>query len=281
MRAIERAPATGAYFALQTALAGHVGVSVEAEAFLGTFESPPRFRTIQKLSQAVLLLAAGRAAEADASYRQAGPLGTWSLPAFFVLPGYVYATIVTAQLGRVADLAALLDRLAPHRAEHAIGGGVAYLGPVALALGRGAVALGRLDEAVEHLSTAVALATTIGAPGYVAEADYHLATALLARGDRARARTAAAECAGLVAALGMVAYGERAAELQAQLADDPVLSPREEEVAALVAEGLTNRQIAQRLVISERTAQNHVQHILTKLGFATRGQIAAWRVSIR
>jgi DNA-binding CsgD family transcriptional regulator len=59
----------------------------------------------------------------------------------------------------------------------------------------------------------------------------------------------------------------------AQLADDPVLSPREEEVAALVAEGLTNRQIAQRLVISERTAQNHVQHILTKLGFATRGQM--------
>ena len=112
------------------------------------------------------------------------------------------------------------------------------------------MALGRLDEAEEHLSAAVALATTIGAPGYVAEADYHLATALLARGDRTRARTAAAECAGLVAALGMAAYAERAAELQAELADDPVLSPREEEVAALVAEGLTNRQIAQRLVIS-------------------------------
>ena len=94
-----------------------------------------------------------------------------------------------------------------------------------------------------------------------------------------RARVAAAECAGLVAALGMAAYVERVAELQAQLADEPVLSPREEEVAALVAEGLTNRQIAQRLVISERTAQNHVQHILTKLGFATRGQVAAWRVS--
>ena len=56
----------------------------------------------------------------------------------------------------------------------------------------------------------------------------------------------------------------------------PVLSAREAEVAALVAEGLTNRRIAARLVISERTAQNHVQHILTKLGFATRSQIAAW-----
>ena len=59
---------------------------------------------------------------------------------------------------------------------------------------------------------------------------------------------------------------------------DGGLSPREVEVAHLVAEGLTNRQIAARLVISERTAQNHVQHILTKLGFTTRSQIAAWSV---
>ena len=46
-------------------------------------------------------------------------------------------------------------------------------------------------------------------------------------------------------------------------------------MAELVAEGLTNRQIAERLVISERTAQNHVQHILTKLGFTTRSGVAA------
>ncbi|MCW2631868.1 MAG: transcriptional regulator, LuxR family, partial [Pseudonocardia sp.] len=43
-------------------------------------------------------------------------------------------------------------------------------------------------------------------------------------------------------------------------------------------DGLTNRQIAARLVISERTAETHVQHILTKLGFTTRSQIAAWSV---
>src|SRR6185312_2933362 len=71
MRPIEPAPASGAYFALQCALAGHVGVSADAEPFLGAFASPPRFRTIQRLSQAVLLIAAGRFAEADASYRQA------------------------------------------------------------------------------------------------------------------------------------------------------------------------------------------------------------------
>jgi DNA-binding NarL/FixJ family response regulator len=54
------------------------------------------------------------------------------------------------------------------------------------------------------------------------------------------------------------------------------LSPRETELARLVAEGLTNRQIAGRLVISERTVQNHIQHILRKLDFATRSQIAVW-----
>jgi DNA-binding NarL/FixJ family response regulator len=47
-------------------------------------------------------------------------------------------------------------------------------------------------------------------------------------------------------------------------------------VARLVADGLTNRQIAARLVISDRTAGNHVAHILTKLGFTSRSQIAAW-----
>jgi DNA-binding NarL/FixJ family response regulator len=47
-------------------------------------------------------------------------------------------------------------------------------------------------------------------------------------------------------------------------------------VAALIAGGLTNRAIAKRLYLSERTAQNHVQHILTKLGLANRAHIATW-----
>ncbi|MGW5388123.1 protein kinase domain-containing protein [Nocardia sp. NPDC003963] len=54
------------------------------------------------------------------------------------------------------------------------------------------------------------------------------------------------------------------------------LTKREDEVAQLVAEGLTNKAIANRLVISQRTAQGHVEHILTKLGFTSRAQIAAW-----
>ena len=53
------------------------------------------------------------------------------------------------------------------------------------------------------------------------------------------------------------------------------LTTRETEVAALIAEGLTNRQIGERLVISERTVDNHVQRILNKLGATNRAQIAA------
>ncbi len=51
------------------------------------------------------------------------------------------------------------------------------------------------------------------------------------------------------------------------------LTPRENEIAALVARGLTNRQIAQELSISERTAGNHVAKILRKLGLRSRAQI--------
>jgi non-specific serine/threonine protein kinase len=56
------------------------------------------------------------------------------------------------------------------------------------------------------------------------------------------------------------------------------LTKREWQVADLVAKGLTNRAIAANLVISDRTAQGHVEHILTKLGFTSRAQIAAWFV---
>jgi non-specific serine/threonine protein kinase len=54
------------------------------------------------------------------------------------------------------------------------------------------------------------------------------------------------------------------------------LTAREQEVAALLAHGLTNRQIAEQLVIAERTVASHIEHILNKLGFASRHQVGAW-----
>jgi non-specific serine/threonine protein kinase len=55
-----------------------------------------------------------------------------------------------------------------------------------------------------------------------------------------------------------------------------VLTCREREVAALIAGGATNRQIAEVLVISPHTAERHVEHILVKLGCSSRAEIAAW-----
>jgi DNA-binding CsgD family transcriptional regulator len=60
---------------------------------------------------------------------------------------------------------------------------------------------------------------------------------------------------------------------------DGALAKRENNVARLVAEGLSNKQIAARLFISERTVDSHVRSILNKLGFNSRAQIAAWMAS--
>ena len=54
------------------------------------------------------------------------------------------------------------------------------------------------------------------------------------------------------------------------------LSKRELEVARLVASGMTSRAIAERLFLSERTVESHLEHILTKLGFSSRAQVAGW-----
>ena len=57
------------------------------------------------------------------------------------------------------------------------------------------------------------------------------------------------------------------------------LTPRQTEVAALVADGLTNRELAERLGITERSAESHVERIRLRLGFRSRSQVAAWYVA--
>ena len=56
------------------------------------------------------------------------------------------------------------------------------------------------------------------------------------------------------------------------------LSPREQEVARLIAQGMSNRELANALVITEKTAANHIDHIMTKLDLRSRTQIAIWAV---
>jgi two-component system nitrate/nitrite response regulator NarL len=60
------------------------------------------------------------------------------------------------------------------------------------------------------------------------------------------------------------------------IAATAVLSPREQEVARLLARGLTNKQIAADLVLTPGTVRSHVEHILDKLDLRSRAQVAVW-----
>ncbi|MBB5857799.1 helix-turn-helix transcriptional regulator [Amycolatopsis umgeniensis] len=73
------------------------------------------------------------------------------------------------------------------------------------------------------------------------------------------------------------ALGERTAHPDEL--DGECLTKREREIAVLVGEGLSNRDIAAELVISARTVETHVRHLMTKLGAGNRTQIATWVVA--
>ncbi|MCI0157425.1 hypothetical protein KNO15_12050 [Leifsonia shinshuensis] len=81
---------------------------------------------------------------------------------------------------------------------------------------------------------------------------------------------------GVAYALGVQLPGMRASERRTKNSSE--LTARESQVAALVGEGLTDREVAERLVISRRTAEGHVASSLMKLGFSSRAQLAAWTV---
>ena len=87
------------------------------------------------------------------------------------------------------------------------------------------------------------------------------------------------EFAGLPGSWSLFAVGPeqpRRDSQPAQPAPAAELSRREREVASLLAGGLSNKEIAGRLYLSERTIDNHVHHILDKLGFDSRVQVATW-----
>ncbi|GAB4007363.1 LuxR family transcriptional regulator [Nocardioides ultimimeridianus] len=109
--------------------------------------------------------------------------------------------------------------------------------------------------------------------GLPATHEHFVAETRAALGDRAYDAHHAAGRAMDTGQAVAYALGEADPVPAAELA---TLTRRESEVAELVAEGLTNREIAERLVIAPRTADTHVQNILLKLGFGNRTQVATW-----
>jgi DNA-binding CsgD family transcriptional regulator len=118
-----------------------------------------------------------------------------------------------------------------------------HRGTAGIGAARAAIALGRLDEARDH--AAVAAAALAKWPGWRRD-----------QLDAVQRRLG----------VGPAVDGPEA------------LTPREREVVALLAEGLTNAELARRLFISPKTAAVHVSNILAKLGMGSRTEVAAWAV---
>ena len=148
-------------------------------------------------------------------------------------------------------------------------------GPLSLYLGRLARLLGDAEAAEAHLRSALASGQALGFAPPTAYSHMELARTALDRSDRAAARRHLDAARDLSGRLGLAPLRAAVEAADTPPKADP-LTAREQEIAGLVAEGLSNRQIAERLYLSARTVENHVTHILTKLGFESRARIASW-----
>ena len=276
------------WLGFRTSLALHTGIDQEIVAGWEGFDvagSPPFLGDMPVFGPMMAFAANGDRDSAIALYDRLAPMERWRPPRFFWTMLHAMRLQLAVALGRLADVPHLLGALGRLRGFHACAsaGSVVYAGPVELSLGIGARALGDWDQAVTDLDAALSICRTAGARGFAVQASVELAAARRARrgrGDIEEASALLARARPEAEALGMVPWIARIDALfRASAPAVGPLSARESEVASLVADGLSNSQIAAKLFLSTRTAQNHVQHILTKLGFSSRAQIATWHTA--
>jgi DNA-binding CsgD family transcriptional regulator len=148
-------------------------------------------------------------------------------------------------------------------------------------LGMLAATLGESERAEAHFERAIELNERMGAVTWLAHTAYEYARLLLARGrgERDGAGALLGKAAGLAEQIGMPALLARIRALGASAPAAPLpagLSSREVQILALVARGLSNREIGRTLFISEHTAANHIRSILRKTGCANRTEAASY-----
>ncbi len=203
------------------------------------------------------------------------------------LPTLTAAIELAVALGDAEVASAIGERLAPFDGAMIVSA-LGAVGPVAHFLGLVDGLQGEHERAVAHAESAARLAASGGFAPWAARARLALAVSLLARNGSGHgdggARVAAARMANVArlaaGQLGMRSLAARATAFEDGLSSRGRLSTRELEIAALVASGASNREIAKALVVSERTVETHVQHVLDKLGFRSRVQVAGWAVEV-
>jgi DNA-binding CsgD family transcriptional regulator len=227
------------------------------------------------------LASRGRLAEARTTLRPLASIPPSAIrPLMAWFPAIATSTDASVAVGDANVAAVLYAALLPY-SDHVItttAGVASVLGAAARYLAKLAATMERWEAAAAHYETAINLERKMGAPPFVACSEILYAEMLVARGqDLGKARRLADDARSIAQELGMPPWLERSrAILEATTATDQPLSRRELDVAVLVSQGLSNRGIAERLHLSERTAESHVKNICDKLGFNSRSQVAAW-----
>jgi non-specific serine/threonine protein kinase len=204
----------------------------------------------EQWARAHLVMVLGRSAWAGGKHAESQQL---TLDALDMLEGF----------GDTASVAKMIEQLAWITAADRLHARAARLLGIANALRRASgttVAGGDPRDEEYHRTCTTLVRDALGAAGY---------EQALADGEAIDGTTEA------------IAYALRRTDstpdaANAQPADASPLTSREQQVAALVTQGMTNRQIAAELVVSPRTVDGHIDRILSKLGFSARAQIAAW-----
>jgi DNA-binding CsgD family transcriptional regulator/tetratricopeptide (TPR) repeat protein len=230
---------------------------------------------------ASVLVELGMEAEAREELARVAADGLDVLRESLWIASLTYLTDACAALGEKRIAALVYPELEPLTgASVMIGHLVAFYGAGDRYLGMLARVLGDWDRAEAHFERAMELNRGMGAVTWLAHTAYEYGRTLLARpgGDRERATALLGEAAELAERIGMATLATRVEALGApfpvHLSDE--LSAREAQILRLVARGLSNREIGERLVISEHTVANHVRNILRKSGCANRTEATSY-----